>query len=60
MPANNPANIRHGDLSFEESIVVELKFGREKIFFTVLYRTPAFNHTSRECQAFLTNFVNLL
>ena len=58
MSANNPANNRHGgvgffyknslpvivrdDLSFEESIVVELKFGRKKIFFTVLYRTPAF------------------
>ena len=73
--ANNPANNRHGgvglfykkslpalvrdDLSFEESIVVELKFGRKKIFFTVLYRTPAFKHTSPEFQAFLTNFENL-
>ena len=54
MPANNPANTRHGgvglfyknslpvilrnDLSFNESIVVELKFGRKKVFFTVLYR----------------------
>ena len=75
MPANNPANIRHSgngllyknslpvivpdDLSFEESIVVELKFGWKKIFFTVLYRTPAFRHTSPEFQAFLTNFENL-
>ena len=48
MPANNPANTRHGgvglfyknslpiiarnDLSFNESIVVELKFGRKKYF----------------------------
>ena len=56
VPANNPANNRHGgvglfyknslavivrdDLSFDESIVVELKLGRKKIFFTVLYRTP--------------------
>ena len=54
LPANNPMNTRHGgvglfyknslpvkpryDLSFEETIVVELKFGRKKIFFTVLYR----------------------
>ena len=54
--AINPANKRHGgvglfyknslpvivrsDLSFDESIVVELKFGRKKIFFTVLYRSP--------------------
>ena len=61
VPANNPANSRNGgvglfyknslpvivrtDLSFDESIVVELKFGRKKIFFTVLYRTPSFNHT---------------
>ena len=52
---NNPANTRRGgvglfyknyrpvvirnDLSFDESIVVELKFGRKKIFFTVLYRS---------------------
>ena len=50
--AINPANVRHGgvglffknslpikvrnDLSIEESIVIELKFGRKKIFFTVL------------------------
>ena len=62
VPANNPANSRNGgvglvyknslpaivrnDLSFDESIVVELKFGRKKIFVTVLYRTHSFNHTS--------------
>ena len=66
MSANNPANTRHGgvslfyknslpvkirkDLSFDESIVVELKFGRKKIFFNVLYRSPASNHTSPEFQ----------
>ena len=53
-----PINIRR-DLSFEESIVVELKFGRKKIFLTVLYRSPSFNHTSPEFQAFLLNFKNL-
>ena len=51
VPANNPANNRHGEvglfyknslpvrdeLSFDESIVVELKLGRKKILFTVLY-----------------------
>ena len=47
------------DLSFEESIVVKLKFARKSIFFTVLYRTTAFNHTSPEFQAFLINFENL-
>ena len=75
VPANNPANTRHGgvglfyktslpfivrnDLSFDESIVVELKFGPRKIFFTVLYRSPSSNHTSPEFQTFLTNFENL-
>ena len=75
MPANNPANIRHGgvglffknslpvivrnDLSFDESIVTEIKFGRKKIFFTTLYRSPAFNHTSSKIQVFLSNFKSL-
>ena len=75
MPAYNPANNRHcgvglffknslpvivcDHLSFDESIVVELKFGRKEIFFIVLYRTPAFKHTSPEFQAFLINFENL-
>ena len=53
-----PVIVRN-DFSFEESIVVELKFGRKKIFFTFLYRTPAFKHTSPEFQAFLINFENL-
>ena len=44
---------------FEESIVVELKFGRKKLFFTVLYRSPAFHHTSPEFLDFLSNFTNL-
>ena len=58
VPANNPANNRHGgvglfyknslpvivrdDLSFDESIVVELKLGRKKIFFTVLISNSCF------------------
>ena len=53
-----PINIRR-DLSFQESIVVELKYGRQKIFLTVLYHSPSFNHTSLEFQAFLLNFKNL-
>ena len=53
-----PVIIRN-DLSFNESIVVELKFGRKKIFFTVLYRSPACDHTSLEFQAFLSSFENL-
>ena len=73
--ANNPADLRHGgvwlfyknslpvvvqnDLSFDESIVVEMKFGRKKIFFTVLYRSLSFHHNSPEFQTFLLNFRNL-
>ena len=73
--ANNPATTRHGgvglfyknslpviirnDLSFNESIVVELKFGQKKIFCTVLYRSPACARTSPEFQAFMSNFENL-
>ena len=53
-----PITIRH-DLSFKESIVVELKSGCKKLFLTVLYRSPSFNHTSPEFQAFLLNFKNL-
>ena len=64
MPANHPANKRRGgvifrnDLSFDGSIVVETTLRRKKIFFTILYRSPASNYTS-EFQAFLSNFKNL-
>ena len=47
------------DLSFDESIVLELKFSRKKILFTVLYRSPAYNHTSPQFRTFLSNFKNL-
>ena len=72
--SQNPTHTRHGgvglffknslpikirnDLSFEESIVAELNFGRKKIFFTVLYRSPAFNHAP-EFLDFLSNVANL-
>ena len=75
VPVNNPANTRRGgvglfyknslpvvirnDLSFEESIVAELKFGRKKKCFTVLYRSPAFDHNSPNFQTFLSDFNNL-
>ena len=75
VPANNPANKRHvvvglfyrnslpikvrNDLSFDESIVTELKFGRKKIFFSFLYRSPANNHNSPVFLAYLSNFRNL-
>ena len=72
---NNSLNQRHGgvgllyknslpiklrnDLAFQESIVVELKFGNKKIFFTVLYRNPGFKSGSVEFNSFLTNFQNM-
>ena len=56
VPANNPANTRHGrvgffyrntlpimvqnDLSFDESIVVELKIGRKKILLLYIKVLP--------------------
>ena len=39
--------------------VVEMKFGRNKIFFTVLYRSSFFHPNSPEFQTFLLNFRNL-
>ena len=73
--ANHPGNTTHGgvgifykdslpvtprhDLSFEECIVLELKFGRKKNFFTVLYRSPSFKHSTPEFEAFLQNFNSL-
>ena len=72
---NNPLNVKHGgvglfykntlpvkqrlDLSFDETIVLELMFGRKKIFFTVLYRSPAYNVGSIQFDNFLGNFKNL-
>ena len=53
-----PITIRN-DLSFDETIVIELNFGRKKIFFTVIYRSPAFDSKSPEFQTFLLNFENL-
>ena len=43
------------DLSFDESIVLEIKFGRKKIFYTVLYRSPAYKHNTPEFEGFLSN-----
>ena len=38
---------------------MELNFGRKNIFFTILYRSPAANHSSTEFANFLSNFINL-
>ena len=53
-----PIVIRH-DLSFNECIVAELKFGRKRIFFTVLYRNPACKADSPEFEKFLADLENL-
>ena len=75
LSANHPDNVSHGgvglfyknslplkhrhDLSFDETIVVELKFGRKKIFFTVIYRSPSVKHNSPDFENFLLNFKTL-
>ena len=53
-----PIVIQH-DLSFNECIVAELKFGRKRIFFTVLYRNPACKADSPEFEKLLTDLENL-
>ena len=75
VPRNCSNNARHGgvglfyknslpikirdDLAFNESIVAELNFGNKKIFFTLIYRSPAFKDGSLEFDQFLLNFNNL-
>ena len=75
IPSQNHGNSKHGgvgifykntlpvkvreDLSLHDTIVLELKFGRKKIFFTVLYRSPAYNLGSPQFENFLLNFKNL-
>ena len=46
-------------LAFDETIVVELKFGNKKIFFTLIY-SPAYKVGYPELDNFLTNLNNLL
>ena len=47
------------DLSFDECLVCELIFGRNKIFFTVLYRNPINKGDSPEFAQFIQNFESL-
>ena len=74
-PLNHPDNKRSGgvgifykdtlplrirsDLSFDECLVCELKFGRKKIFFTVFYRNPENKDKSEGFENFLENFEQL-
>ena len=76
LPANHPDDVTHGgvglfyktslplkrreDLSFDESIVVELNFGRKKIFFTVLYRSPSVKGNSPAFNDFLKTICHFL
>ena len=72
---NNPLNTRRGgvglfyknslplkirnDLAFDESIVAEINFGRKKIFFVTLYRSPSISSGTPEFQGFLDQFERL-
>ena len=53
-----PLRLRQ-DLAFDECIVAELNFGREKIFFTVLYRNPIQKSDSPEFLNFIRNIEDL-
>ena len=53
-----PINLR-GDLSFDECIVAEMRFGRKIIFFKVLYRNPMHKADSPEFFIFIVNFRKL-
>ena len=73
IPSNKPDIHRHGgvglyckdtfpikvseDLSFDESIVVELNFGRKKIFFNILHRSPAFIHQQNSPTFYLMSLI---
>ena len=50
--------IIRGDLTFDECIVAELRFGRKNIFFTVLYRNPG-SRGNPEFFNFIDNFRDL-
>ena len=74
-PLNNPTGEKNGgvgifykeslplkirdDLSFDECLVTELKFGHKKIFFTVFYRNPKHQASSDEFLKFLLDFEHL-
>jgi len=53
-----PIIIRN-DLSFDECIVVEIRFGNKKVFFTVIYRNPTHKADSPIFLEFIANLSNL-
>ena len=54
-----PLLIRN-DLGFDETLVLELKLGKKRIFFTVTYRGPSQNYGSIGFDGFLNNFQDLI
>ena len=76
MSCNNRSNTRNGgvglfckndlpikirdDLSFDESIVVEIVIGRKKIFFTVVYKSPSHCYGSPQSRFAFKQFWNAL
>ena len=72
---NNPNNIKHGgvglfykdslaikirdDISFDETLVVEIMIDHKNIFFTVLYRSPSNKVGSAEFNKFILDFNTL-
>ena len=73
--SNHPDNVAHGgvavyykdnlpvtirrDISINESIVLELNFGRKKIFFTVLYRSPSVKQSFPEFNELIKKFTDM-
>ena len=53
-----PLVVRH-DLSYPETLVVEIRFGSKRIFFTVLYRSPSYMAGSPQFDNFLDKFQDL-
>ena len=51
--------IVRNDLSFPESLVVEIGIGKKKIFFSVIYRSPANKYGTPQFDGFLQNFRTL-
>ena len=50
--------IIRSDLPFDECLVSELRFGRKKVFFTVVYRNPKIKANSLEFINFMGNLMD--
>ena len=56
---DNLSLVEKNDLSFNECIVTEIHFGRKKVFFAVVYRSPNDKAGSPEFDRFLNDLENL-